>query len=84
MVTLNFKPEDLKAPEFTESFYTAATITDHTVIFWTISPHLSNLMLQEKSLVTVSAKDGDANINNAITYELLEVPQCKFDQQFFC
>ena len=35
MVTLNFKPEDLKAPEFTESFYTAATITDHTVKYST-------------------------------------------------
>ena len=33
VVTLNFKPEDLKGPEFTASYYTAATITDHTVTF---------------------------------------------------
>ena len=33
VVTLNFKPEDLKGPEFTASYYTGATITDHTVTF---------------------------------------------------
>ena len=85
-VTLNFKSEDLKPPEFSEPYYTAATITDHTVKFH--KPFLLKicnigLSFKEKSLVNVSATDGDTNVNNAITYQLLQVPQCKFHQKFF-
>ena len=87
-VTLKFpQDEDLKGPEFSQSFYTASKITslpdqvdcnhDQDIFFIIISKYPHNIN------VPVSATDGDNIQDTKITYTVLSVsPPCDQDPCF--